>query len=152
MLDAPTDAQQAILGAIPYASNDVVLHLDTTQLPDRKLAWASWNYRLKETADERHAPASVTYDMNILQRFDNAPVTFCVTLNNTDAIDETKILRQYSYAHPQFSGSMVAAQRRRAEICGIDGLHFCGAYWYNGFHEDGVRSALDVCERFGASL
>ncbi len=152
MLDAPTDAQQDILGAIPYASNDVVLHLDVTQLPDRKLAWASWNYRLKETPDERHAPASVTYDMNILQRFDNAPVTFCVTLNNTDAIDETKILRQYSYAHPQFSGSMVAAQRRRAEICGIDGLHFCGAYWYNGFHEDGVRSALDVCERFGATL
>ncbi len=152
MLDAPTDAQQAILGAIPYAHNDVVLHLDTTLLPDRKLAWASWNYRLKETPDESHAPASVTYDMNILQRFDSAPVTFCVTLNNTDAIDHSKILRQYSYAHPQFSGSMVAAQRRRKEICGVDGLHFCGAYWYNGFHEDGVRSALDVCERFGATL
>lgn len=152
MLAEPTPSQSAILSAIPYAKNEVVLHMDTTQLPDRKLAWASWNYRLKETPEENHAPAAVTYNMNILQRFDTAPVTFCVTLNNTAAIDPAKILRRYDYAHPQYSAPMVAAQQRRGEICGKDGLHFCGAYWYNGFHEDGVRSALDVCERFGATL
>jgi predicted NAD/FAD-binding protein len=89
--------------------------------------------------------------MNILQRIESG-TTFCVTLNNTSAIDSNKILGTYHYAHPQFSPQMVAAQSRREEVCGKDGLHFCGAYWYNGFHEDGVRSALDVCKRFGESL
>ncbi|MBU2979053.1 FAD-dependent oxidoreductase [Alteromonas sp. C1M14] len=152
MLKQPTAAQQHILGAIPYANNDVVLHLDTSVLPRRKLAWASWNYRLKESDDEQHAPAAVSYNMNILQCLENAPHTFCVTLNNTDAIEPSKILRQYQYAHPQYSANMVAAQQQREDVCGVDNLHFCGAYWYNGFHEDGVRSALDVCARFGETL
>jgi predicted NAD/FAD-binding protein len=89
--------------------------------------------------------------MNILQRL-NSDTTFCVTLNNTDAIAKDKILGVYHYAHPQFSPEMVAAQEQREQICGIDGAHFCGAYWYNGFHEDGVRSALDVAKRFGETL
>ncbi|RUP76766.1 FAD-dependent oxidoreductase [Alteromonas sp. KS69] len=151
MLDTPTKAQQAVLGAIGFAENDVVMHKDTNQLPKRKLAWASWNYRLKDDAGEEERPASVTYDMNILQRLD-APNTYCVTLNNTDEIDTSALLGSYQYAHPQFSEVMVNAQQRRSQICGVDNLHFCGAYWYNGFHEDGVHSALDVCERFGVNL
>lgn len=151
MLDTPTEAQQAVLGAIGFAENDVVMHKDTNQLPKRKLAWASWNYRLKDDAGEEERPASVTYDMNILQRLD-APNTYCVTLNNTDEIDTSALLGSYQYAHPQFSEVMVNAQQRRSQICGVDNLHFCGAYWYSGFHEDGVHSALDVCERFGVNL
>lgn len=151
MLDTPTEAQQAVLGAIGFAENDVVMHKDTNQLPKRKLAWASWNYRLKDDAGEEERPASVTYDMNILQRLDAAN-TYCVTLNNTDEIDKSAVLGRYEYAHPQFSEVMVNAQQRRNQICGVDNLHFCGAYWYNGFHEDGVHSALDVCERFGVNL
>lgn len=152
LLKHPTYAQKRILGAIPYANNDVTLHLDTRVLPQRKLAWASWNYRLTESADEQHAPVAVSYNMNILQCLKQLPHTFCVTLNNAKAIDPSKILGQYQYAHPQFSAPMVAAQKQRSEICGVDNLHYCGAYWYNGFHEDGVRSALDVCARFGESL
>ena len=152
LLDRPTAAQRAILSAIPYSQNEVVMHTDINQLPARKLAWASWNYRLSEDIDEALAPAAVTYNMNILQRLEAAPVTFCVTLNNAQAIDSSKILGRYSYAHPQFSQRMVDAQQRRQEICGQDNLHFCGAYWYNGFHEDGVRSALDVTARFGVTL
>ncbi|NDV92134.1 NAD(P)-binding protein [Alteromonas sp. 345S023] len=151
MLDTPTPQQQQILGAIPFSKNDVALHKDTRQLPKRKLAWASWNYRLKDEGNEEERPATVTYNMNILQRL-IATNEYCVTLNNTDEIDASAILGRYSYEHPQYSAAMVAAQQRRGEICGIDGLHFCGAYWYNGFHEDGVRSALEVCERFGAKL
>lgn len=151
MLKQPTAAHQQILGAIPYAMNDVVLHTDTSILPKRKLAWASWNYLLKGNASELSKPASVTYDMNILQRL-SASETFCVTLNNTDAIDPNKILGRYQYAHPQYNIAMVNAQQQRSKICGQDNLHFCGAYWYNGFHEDGVRSALDVCKRFGVNL
>ncbi|MGB3725506.1 MAG: FAD-dependent oxidoreductase [Glaciecola sp.] len=148
------DRRQAyinILGAIPYASNEVVMHTDTSVLPARPLAWASWNYLIKGNSDENQASASVTYNMNILQRL-QSDTTFCVTLNNTQDIDPRKIIRQYEYAHPQFSPRMVEAQQQRDKICGVDGIHFCGAYWYNGFHEDGVRSALDVANRFGESL
>ncbi len=140
-----------ILGAIPFADNDVILHTDTAQLPDRPLAWASWNYRIKGTDDDNNSPASVTYNMNILQQIES-DTTFCVTLNNTAEIDPSKILGRYSYAHPQFSPQMVNAQQQRMKICGQQGMHFCGAYWYNGFHEDGVRSGLEVAQRFGATL
>ena len=149
--DIDMSAYQDILGAIPYSMNEVVLHTDTSVLPVRPLAWASWNYEIEGAKAEASRPAAVTYNMNILQKL-QSDTTFCVTLNNTQAIDSSKILGTYHYAHPQFSPAMVKAQERREEICGQSGLHFCGAYWYNGFHEDGVRSALDVCKRFGESL
>lgn len=151
MLSAPTEAHEQVLGAIPYAENEVVLHTDTEILPQRPLAWASWNYRLDGSPGEQQSPATLTYDMNILQRIES-DTTFCVTLNATDKINPKHILRTFNYAHPQFSEQTIQAQQERDRICGKDGLHFCGAYWYNGFHEDGVRSALDVCLRFGESL
>lgn len=149
--DIDISSYKDILGAIPYSMNEVVLHTDTSVLPDRPLAWASWNYEIEGAKAEASRPAAVTYNMNILQKL-QSDTTFCVTLNNTQAIDSNKILGTYHYAHPQFSPAMVKAQERREEICGKSGMHFCGAYWYNGFHEDGVRSALDVCKRFGESL
>ncbi|MDF2178208.1 FAD-dependent oxidoreductase [Aliiglaciecola sp. CAU 1673] len=150
MLEQPTTAQKEILSALPYAQNEVVLHRDLKQLPKRKLAWASWNYQLRGDGTDKKCPPTVTYNMNILQRL-QSDTTFCVSLNNPD-IASDKRLMQFEYAHPQFSQRSKVAQQRRSEICGHDGLHFCGAYWYNGFHEDGVRSALDVCERFGERL
>ena len=151
MLKNPTPQQAAVLGAIPYANNEVVLHTDTNLLPKRPLAWASWNYLLDGKPGSETAPATLTYDMNILQRI-QSDTTFCVTLNATDKIAPDKILRTFNYSHPQFSQQTIEAQQQRETICGIDGMHFCGAYWYNGFHEDGVRSALDVCKRFGEEL
>lgn len=148
MLDQPTPAQQEILSAIPYRENEVILHTDKKLLPEIPQAIASWNYHLSGSRDEA---ASVTYSMNILQCLPGNAPPFCVTLNKTQAIDSTKILQTFKYSHPVFSLGMVAAQQRREEICGVEGLHFCGAYWYSGFHEDGVRSALDVCKRFEAS-
>jgi len=149
-LALPTEQQSAVLGAIPYAMNEVVLHTDVSVLPKRKLAWASWNYDIKGDDSDLSNAAAVTYNMNILQRL-NAEPTFCVTLNNTAAIAPSSILGTYHYAHPQYNMEMVAAQQQRSTICGQEGLHFCGAYWYNGFHEDGVRSALDVVKRFGVN-
>jgi predicted NAD/FAD-binding protein len=151
LIESPCENQKSILGAIPYLNNEVVLHTDTSILPKRKLAWASWNYLLTGEQDEAKAPTSLTYNMNILQRLESN-TTFCVTLNNTDNIQPDAIIEKYQYAHPQFSSATIKAQARRNEICGLEGLHFCGAYWYNGFHEDGVRSALDVCKRFGKEL
>ena len=148
LLADATVQEQAILSAMPYSLNDVVLHTDISLLPKRKKAWASWNYQL---SDDRERPASVTYNMNILQGLTDAP-TFCVTLNQNEQIAKDKILRQFQYAHPVFSLASFAAQQRRAEICGRQHTHFTGAYWYNGFHEDGVRSAVDVGKRFMCQL
>lgn len=150
LLGDATDAEREILGGIPYQDNDVVLHTDIGQLPQRKAAWASWNYLLPDTSKGGQRPATVTYNMNILQRLDAAtPETFCVTLNNTAAIAPERILGQFTYAHPVYSVASFQKRARRHEICGVARTHFCGAYWYSGFHEDGVRSAVDVAHRFG---
>lgn len=148
LLAEPSLREQEILGALRYADNDVVLHTDTRLLPTRKLAWASWNYRLGGPAAQ---PAALTYNMNILQGIE-APQTFCVSLNQTAAIDPAKILARYTYAHPQYSLAATAAQQCWGEISGLQHTHFCGAYWASGFHEDGVVSALRVAERFGEQL
>ncbi len=148
LLAAPSAAEQEILGALPYADNDVVLHTDTRLLPKRPLAWASWNYRLGGPTSQ---PAALTYNMNILQGL-NSPTTFCVSLNQTAAIEPSKILARYTYAHPQYSLAGVAAQARWEELLGANHSYFCGAYWANGFHEDGVVSALRVARAFGEAL
>jgi predicted NAD/FAD-binding protein len=148
LLAEPSRIEKEILGALPYADNDVVLHTDTRLLPKRPLAWASWNYRLGGPADQ---PAAVTYDMNILQGI-VSDTTFCVSLNQTLAIDPSKILARYTYAHPQYSLAGSAAQARWEELLGANHSYFCGAYWANGFHEDGVVSALRVAREFGESL
>jgi predicted NAD/FAD-binding protein len=148
LLAEPSRIEKEILGALPYADNDVVLHTDTRLLPKRPLAWASWNYRLGGPADQ---PAAVTYDMNILQGI-VSDTTFCVSLNQTSAIDPSKILARYTYAHPQYSLAGTAAQARWEELLGANHSYFCGAYWANGFHEDGVVSALRVAREFGESL
>ena len=139
LLDEPSPAERDILGALPYQANDVVLHTDTRLLPRNRKTWSSWNYSL-DTDQER---AVVTYNMNILQGID-APETFCVTLNNTAAINPVKILGRFTYDHPVFSVAGIAAQQRWQEINGQRNTWYCGAYWHSGFHEDGVVSALRV--------
>lgn len=149
MLADPSAQETAILGAIDYQDNDVVLHTDASVLPSCKRAWAAWNYAIPAHSTE---PVSLTYNMNILQNFDTAPETFCVTLNNTASIDPSRIIEQFHYAHPVFTLDAVTAQQRYGEIGGKNRTHFCGAYWFNGFHEDGVRSALRVTQTFGVEL
>jgi predicted NAD/FAD-binding protein len=139
ILERPSVAEQAVLGAIPYQTNDVVLHTDTRMLPRNKKTWSSWNYTLGQSSER----SVVTYNMNILQGI-TAPETFCVTLNNNDAINPHKILGAFQYDHPVFSLQASAAQDRWNEINGVEDTWYCGAYWKNGFHEDGVVSALRV--------
>lgn len=148
LLAKPSEAERSILGALPYADNEVVLHTDTRLLPERKLAWASWNYRLGGAG---HTSAAVTYDMNILQGI-QSDTTFCVSLNQSAGISPFKVLAKYTYAHPQYSLKAVAAQQRWEELDGEQHTHYCGAYWANGFHEDGVVSALRVARSFGEVL
>lgn len=141
MLDNPGVAESEILGAIGWQRNEVVLHCDKRWLPLREKAWASWNYRLSEHDQAR---ACVTYNMNILQGLPAGSPLFCVTLNPDTPVDERYVWQRFIYEHPLFNPQSGRAQSRRSEINGQQRSWFCGAYWYNGFHEDGVRSALDV--------
>ena len=148
MLADPSEAEREILEAIPYQENLTILHTDSSLLPKRKVAWASWNYHIPRQELGRVA---LTYYMNMLQSI-TSPADFCVTLNRPDIIDQTKIIREFNYHHPVYAPEGPRAQKRRQEINGVNRTYFCGAYWGYGFHEDGVNSALAVCEHFGKSL
>ncbi|WP_448211707.1 NAD(P)/FAD-dependent oxidoreductase [Colwellia sp. MEBiC06753] len=148
LLKDATLEEKQVLGNIPYTPNSVVLHTDIRLLPKRKKAWASWNYQL---SNDRERPASVTYNMNILQQL-SSNHTYCVTLNQDNDIDPAKVIGKFTYDHPVFNVSSMKAQQQRNQICGKQHTHFVGAYWYNGFHEDGVRSAVDVAKRFDCQL
>jgi len=132
------------LSAFPYQKNEAILHTDTRLLPKRKLAWGSWNYH---RLNNKEQPVALTYNMNMLQGIDSKE-TFCVTLNNTAAIDESKIIKQLEYAHPLFTYRTIDAQKKHSQINGINRCFYAGAYWRYGFHEDGVVSALDTLKNF----
>jgi len=140
MLADATPLEREILGAFEFQRNDAVLHTDTGLLPRRKRAWASWNYHVTDPASEL---PTVTYWMNNLQSLPG-DTQYLVTLNRNEDIDPSRVLRSFVYHHPIFSPASVRAQQRHGEIDGVNGVHFCGAYWRYGFHEDGVRSALNA--------
>ena len=148
MLTDASDAEQAILGSFAYQCNETILHTDVSLLPQRRRAWASWNYLVPAQADR---PVVLTYNLNRLQRH-QSPETICVTLNDTEAIDPARILRRIEYHHPVYDRAALSAQDRYQEINGQRHTYFCGAYWGYGFHEDGVKSALAVGECFGKRL
>jgi predicted NAD/FAD-binding protein len=148
MLADPSPREKDVLGAIRYQENEAVLHTDESVLPRRRLAWAAWNYHLLTAQPDR---AVVTYHMNRLQSL-QAPREFCVTLNYTERINPSTILKRIPYHHPVYSPESVEAQRRHGEISGVNRTSYCGAYWGFGFHEDGVKSALAVCKQFGKDL
>ncbi|MDQ3039327.1 MAG: FAD-dependent oxidoreductase [Pseudomonadota bacterium] len=141
------DRERDILGAIPYQANDVVLHTDASLLPRRRKAWAAWNAHVpKDPADA----CTVSYCMNLLQGID-APEPLVVTLNRTNSIDPAKVLRRMRYHHPVYTHAAVAAQARKSEIQGQRNTWFAGAYWGWGFHEDGMRSAVEVARGLGVA-
>ena len=148
MVADPTENEREVLSAIAYQENRTVLHTDSSLLPHHRSCWASWNSFLPK---EEGYGSTLTYHMNTLQTL-HAPVDFCVSLNQERAIEPGKTIRELIYHHPVYTPRGIAAQKRFHEISGKDRIHFCGAYWGYGFHEDGVKSALAVCESFGKSL
>jgi uncharacterized protein len=148
LLADPSTAEREVLGAIPYQENRTVLHSDDNQLPKTQKARASWNYRVLAGDGQ---PAVVTYSLNRLQGID-APHEFCVTLNSPDTIAADTIIYETVYHHPVYDSGAFAVQERWAELNGVNRTWFCGAYWGYGFHEDGVKSALAVCGKFGKTL
>lgn len=140
LLGDATHREHEILGAMPYQPNEVVLHTDRSLLPRRPKAWAAWNAFVPR---DPQAPCTVSYCMNLLQGV-TSPEPFVVTLNRSEAIDPQRVLRRLRYQHPVYTREAVAAQRRKAEIQGANRTWFAGAYWGWGFHEDGMRSAVEV--------
>ena len=148
LLGDPSPAEREVLGAIRYQPNLATLHTDARLLPRQPRARASWNYHLGAGSGRE---ATLTYWMNRLQGLESSH-DILVTLNRADEVDPRKVIADVEYDHPVFDAGALAAQRRRPEIQGTRGTFFAGAYWGYGFHEDGVRSALDVCHHFGAEL
>ena len=148
MLTDPSNLEREVLSAIPYQENLAILHTDTSLLPPKKTAWASWNYHIPK---EKKGRVALTYNMNILQNLD-APETFCVTLNLPERIHPDRVIQRIIYHHPVYDPNSLSARRKQNELNGKNRTYFCGAYWGYGFHEDGVNSALSVCKHFGKTL
>lgn len=142
MLSDADRFERRFLGAFPYQRNVAVLHGDTAVMPNRRSAWASWNYRLGSGSDGLTA---LTYDMNRLQALD-CDRNFLVSLNMTSSIDPEKILDVFTYEHPVFTPEGIAAQSDWAKVSGRGGIHFAGAWLRNGFHEDGAFTGKRAAE------
>ncbi len=150
LLTNPTTEERRILGAIRYSRNETVLHTDTSLLPTRPAARASWNYLIPDSAtadrpslDRTGDGVLVTYDLSRLQSIASAE-PLLVTLNGSSRIDPKKVLARFDYAHSILDRNAIDAQRDHARIDGEGGIHYCGAHWRWGFHEDGLQSALRV--------
>ncbi len=145
LLASPTSDEREILGHFQTNRNEVCLHTDSALLPARLDARASWNYNLNLAGADT---VTVTYHMNRLQSLD-VREDYCVTLNGAQAVDPLKVLRSLTYHHPLCTREAIRSQSRWAEISGANRSHFCGAYWFYGFHEDGLNSALRVARAMG---
>ena len=140
MLQHPSPVEQEVLSKFQFSDNRVILHADSSHLPRSRTAWASWNYRMVDSAREQ---STLTYNMNILQRL-NKKHTYLVSLNQE--IDDRFVIESFDYSHPIYTTQMIDAQDQWQKVSGVNRIHFCGAYWFSGFHEDGVRSGLRVFE------
>ena len=145
LLANPSDREREVLGQFSTTQNEVWVHTDSSALPRRSWARASWNYRLDANGE---VPPSVTYHLNRLQGLTCA-TNYLVTLNPQWAIPSDRVIARLSWSHPRFSVETIRAQARWHEVSGFKHTHYCGAYWRYGFHEDGLWSALRVAADFG---
>jgi predicted NAD/FAD-binding protein len=140
----PSAKEKEVLSSIPYSKNEVTLHTDESIMPNNKLTWAAWNYNIDSTND---MPIALTYNMNILQNL-KTQQTILVTLNDNGNINPEKVLKKINYDHPLFSLKSVEAQKNYGIISGVNRTGYAGAYWGNGFHEDGISSAYKAIKFF----
>ncbi|WP_376986161.1 NAD(P)/FAD-dependent oxidoreductase [Bosea sp. R86505] len=146
MLSDPSAEERALLGAFRYSRNRAILHSDTTLMPRRRSAWASWNHLGDRAAPD--APCAVTYWMNRLQGLETEKPLF-VTLNPPRDLAPETVLRDEMYEHPIFDGPALAAQEHLWSLQGGRNTWFCGAHFGSGFHEDGLQAGLAVAEDLG---
>jgi predicted NAD/FAD-binding protein len=147
-LKKPTADEVKILSALPYQKNDIILHTDSSIMPQKKLSWAAWNYNIDSPDD---SPITLTYNMNILQNIKTKD-SLLVTLNPKLPISKGKVIKKLQYTHPKFSKDSVSAQLKNKIISGKNRTFYSGAYWGKGFHEDGVKSAYEAVKLFEAVI
>lgn len=143
MLENPTDAEQRLLPNFKYQFNKAVLHTDESIMPETKLAWSSWNYRIKEQ-NGRLQPSTI-YWMNRLQQVSESKNYF-VSINPHDDLDEKKVILELDYEHPLFDVPAVRAQDNLSKLNEEGPVYFCGSYFKYGFHEDAFASAVNLCK------
>lgn len=147
MIEAPKEQETTVLSSFRYQPNRMVLHSDTSFMPRRKSAWASWIYLSEQLKDE--APSMcLSYWMNNLQPI-GTKTPVIVTLNPSREPDGTKVYDEYIFEHPVFDRTAIKGQEQLDQIQGKDRLWFCGAYQRYGFHEDGLLSAVKMAEKMG---
>jgi predicted NAD/FAD-binding protein len=151
LLGDASSAEQATLGAIRYQDNVAVLHTDASVLPERRLAWAAWNYERSANKAQTETRVCLHYLLNMLQ-----PLPFktsvVVSLNPLKPIDAKHIHGSFEYAHPVFDLGAIRAQSEVQNLQGQRDTYFCGAWTGYGFHEDGLKSGLDVAARIEKTL
>ena len=148
MLSAPTNAEQAVLGAIKYQANKAVLHTDTSVLPQRRKAWAAWNYERTQTDG---AQVCLHYLLNVLQPLPFAQ-SVVVSLNPSRAIARKHTIGEYDYAHPVFDAAAIAAQALVPDLQGKGHVYYAGAWTGYGFHEDGLKSGVAAAQALLARM
>jgi predicted NAD/FAD-binding protein len=150
LLADPSDEENSNLGPWRYQPNTVTLHTDDTQLPPDPRLWSSWNF-IREPSHEDQRPVAVSYYMNRLQDL-KTPQHYIVTLNNTRPIPADKIINTTTLMHPLYSFDSIATQPHLRAMNGQRNTWFCGSYFGYGFHEDAVRSAVEVAAQFDIQL
>jgi predicted NAD/FAD-binding protein len=145
LLADPSDRERGVFSRFTTTTNTAWLHTDATVLPTGPRARASWNYQL---AAHTGAPPTVTYDLNRLQGLTTRE-QYCVTLNPNGGIDDRSVLRRFVYRHPLYTREAIRSQRQWRDVSGVNRTHYCGAYWFYGFHEDGLNSAIRVARTLG---
>ena len=151
LLEDASESERRCLGAIRYHRNQAVLHTDDSVLPQRRLAWAAWNYERAAHVQQEQAGVCLHYLINRLQPLPwQRPVV--VSLNPQRPIDPDQVIARIDYDHPVFDQAAVAAQQQLDGIQGRSGVWFCGAWTRYGFHEDGLMSGLNVVTRLRAAV
>jgi predicted NAD/FAD-binding protein len=148
LLDQPTAAERAVLGAFTYTRNPAILHTDAGLLPRRRCTRASWNYELSGCRPD-NAAVRISYHLNRLQDLRTGQ-DYIVTLGGEEGVDPEQILDRLDYAHPVYRPASVAAQRRLPEL-NTSLTAFAGAYHGWGFHEDGARSGAAAARALGGT-
>lgn len=144
LLSDPTAEEQRLLSNFKYQYNKATLHTDESIMPKAKLAWSSWNYRIKQENGKLNP--STIYWMNQLQQVSDKKNYF-VSINPHDELDEKKIIKEIDYDHPLFDVPAIKAQTELKKLNEIGPLYYCGSYFRYGFHEDAYSSAVALCSQ-----
>ncbi|EMO27466.1 hypothetical protein LEP1GSC170_1386 [Leptospira interrogans serovar Bataviae str. HAI135] len=143
LLSKPSVLQRQLLKEFKYQKNVATLHTDSSAMPKTKAAWSSWNYRMEKIRGEMKT--FTVYWMNSLQKVSNKK-NYYVSINDPGTVDKKKIIQEIEYSHPLFSVESFKAQDKLFELNSQGNIFFCGSYFRNGFHEDGLWSAKLLSE------